>query len=317
MEDKAIRALIKKLTSHIPDGPEVIYRLTLADGKYYVGRTNNIQRRFLEHSLGVGANWTKIYPPTSNIVITSPLHKPQDEDAAVKEMMTEHGIDNVRGGSYCNCNLTSTQYDMLLTEAIRSASICAKCLRAGHMERQCTAKHAYTEKCSRCGAKDHKISNCKNSKTVYGVKIDKIEYCEQCGRKSHHGEHYALGFCECKETRDGEKVLPRKTVHCAYCGDTHTAKDCKKHNRAEISLITAWSSKDDMRAFAERVDDAVWTEKGICYTCGNVPGCMKDECRERRLDIIVNYLTYQTKYRAVEFNRTVAEFASRATRYCE
>lgn len=313
MEDRAIRALIKKCTSHIPDGPEVIYRLTLNNGKYYVGRTNNIQRRFLEHSLGVGANWTKIHPPVSNVIVTSPLHKPQDEDAAVKEMMTEHGIDNVRGGSYCNYNLNDTQYDMLLMEAIRSASICAKCLRAGHMERQCRSKYAYTDKCQRCGDTDHESIECKSIETIYGVKIDKIKYCEQCGRAPHHGDRHGLDFCECKHTRDDELVTPFTIIYCAYCGENHLTSGCTMNN----PVITIKSSKKDCYLFAKKVDDAVWTEKGICYTCGNKPGCMKEECREARLVIIINYLLKQMRYGPIEFNRTVEEFAFRATRYCK
>lgn len=39
-----------------------VYILELIDGSYYVGHTNNLERRLQEHSLGIACNHTKKHP---------------------------------------------------------------------------------------------------------------------------------------------------------------------------------------------------------------------------------------------------------------
>lgn len=38
-----------------------LYVLQLENGKYYVGKTNDITRRYNEHKEGKGCEWTKIH----------------------------------------------------------------------------------------------------------------------------------------------------------------------------------------------------------------------------------------------------------------
>ena len=40
-----------------------IYVLKLEQGKYYIGKTNNIKRRYMEHLQGSGASCTAKYKP--------------------------------------------------------------------------------------------------------------------------------------------------------------------------------------------------------------------------------------------------------------
>jgi predicted GIY-YIG superfamily endonuclease len=37
----------------------IIYALLLVEGKYYVGKTYNLDLRFQEHNSGYGSEWTK------------------------------------------------------------------------------------------------------------------------------------------------------------------------------------------------------------------------------------------------------------------
>ena len=76
-----------------------LYVLKLEHDKYYVGRSNDPQRRFREHADGRGAAWTRRHRPLA-IVHTSSLSSTFDEDRCVKELMKKHGIDSVRGGAY-------------------------------------------------------------------------------------------------------------------------------------------------------------------------------------------------------------------------
>jgi predicted GIY-YIG superfamily endonuclease len=36
-----------------------IYILKLREGKYYIGKTKNVEKRFNEHIAGNGSGWTK------------------------------------------------------------------------------------------------------------------------------------------------------------------------------------------------------------------------------------------------------------------
>ena len=40
-----------------------VYILKLRDGKYYIGSTENVEKRFLEHLEGTASTWTKLHSP--------------------------------------------------------------------------------------------------------------------------------------------------------------------------------------------------------------------------------------------------------------
>ena len=43
--------------------PMSVYTLELANGKFYVGHSDDIPKRIAEHFLGRGAYWTRLNPP--------------------------------------------------------------------------------------------------------------------------------------------------------------------------------------------------------------------------------------------------------------
>jgi hypothetical protein len=78
----------------------IIYVLRLEQRKFYVGKTDlPVQRRFLEHRRGRGAEWTRRFPPIA-IDLEIRETSPYCEDKTVKQYMGMFGIENVRGGSY-------------------------------------------------------------------------------------------------------------------------------------------------------------------------------------------------------------------------
>lgn len=84
-----------------------IYTLELEDGKWYVGKSDDAVKRYQQHKGGDGSAWTKLHKPVRiyEIIVGDDF----DEDKITKKLMAEHGIDNVRGGSYIKPTLTLGQ----------------------------------------------------------------------------------------------------------------------------------------------------------------------------------------------------------------
>jgi predicted GIY-YIG superfamily endonuclease len=114
----------------------LIYALKCQHGKYYVGKTKKpINVRFREHVSGTGSEWTKLHSPIE-ILETKPGDK-WEEDTMVHRMIEKYGIDNVRGGTYCNIKLTSDQINELNTKIISVNDLCYKCHLPGHFANKC------------------------------------------------------------------------------------------------------------------------------------------------------------------------------------
>jgi hypothetical protein len=76
-----------------------IYVLKLTNNKYYVGKTNDLEKRTEIHMNGIVSTWTKKYKPIG-IEKTIKNASPFDEDKYTLEFMNVYGVDNVRGGQY-------------------------------------------------------------------------------------------------------------------------------------------------------------------------------------------------------------------------
>lgn len=114
----------------------VTYVIALANGNYYVGRTNNLQRRLREHKQGYGSEWTKKHGQCQLVQVYED-DNPFYEDMIVKKMMKEHGIEKVRGGAYSQINLPRNSV-MMIENEIRSASdLCFRCGSPGHFVNAC------------------------------------------------------------------------------------------------------------------------------------------------------------------------------------
>lgn len=120
-----------------------IYILKLEKQKFYVGKTENVSRRYQEHVNGTGSTWTKKYKPVSLEKVISNA-SPFDEDKYVKEYMSKYGIDNVRGGAYVTEMLTGAQRDILSKEIRAATDCCTKCGSKTHWLKDC-GKPLYTK----------------------------------------------------------------------------------------------------------------------------------------------------------------------------
>ena len=89
-----------------------IYALRLIKDKYYIGKTNNPGFRLDVHFNYLGSIWTKIYKPVEVCEII-PNCDIYDEDKYTRRYMDKYGIDNVRGGSFCEVILDEATMKLL------------------------------------------------------------------------------------------------------------------------------------------------------------------------------------------------------------
>lgn len=114
-----------------------LYALELQHNKYYIGRTNNVDKRVNDHLLGYGAEWTRHYR-VIRLIEYAFNNDPFDEDKYVKKYMNKYGIDNVRGGSYVTLYLSENQKKCISDELKTANNLCYKCGGADHYISSCT-----------------------------------------------------------------------------------------------------------------------------------------------------------------------------------
>ena len=188
-----------------------IYVLLCEQNKYYIGKTKRpLQKRIKEHFSNDGSEWTKKYKPIK-IIQQIPNADDFDEDKYTKIYMKKYGIDNVRGGSYTQIDLS----DYILTlekELCNASNLCFRCNRPGHFIQDCYAftksdgtyiqenneDESSEEECWCCNycnkefyseyeVERHEKRCCK-PKTSY-------TNCYRCGRQGHYAnECYALTY---------------------------------------------------------------------------------------------------------------------------
>lgn len=90
----------------------MIYVLFLEQNKWYVGFTEReIGIRIAEHFDSNGSEWTKKYKPIQLMHIQEGT--PTDEDNLTLKYMLEYGWWNVRGGRWCQINMTMPPIELL------------------------------------------------------------------------------------------------------------------------------------------------------------------------------------------------------------
>lgn len=150
-----------------------VYKTVDSDGKvgFYIGRTKNFKIRDKEHREGKGANYTRGKTLT---LFHEKQGSPFEEDALTLEYMHHYGIDNVRGGSWCN--LIHTDADRTdIRRKIRTATFATKITL-----------------CNRCGRSNHSTANCYAGTHISGTVLKKEEQksvarrCGRCRRPGHN-----------------------------------------------------------------------------------------------------------------------------------
>ena len=113
-----------------------IYILQLEEGKYYVVKTTQPSFRIDSHFHGSGSSWTKKYKPL-NVLEMIPNCDAYDEDKHTIRCMEKYGIQNVRGGSFCEIKLSDVNVSTLHQMIKGATDKCYICGKTDHFAREC------------------------------------------------------------------------------------------------------------------------------------------------------------------------------------
>lgn len=164
-----------------------IYILRLQGGRFYVGKSNDVMKRYQEHIDGKGSSWTRKYKPVG---VEKIIEKASafDEDRYVKEYMSKHGFNKVRGGIYVQEELDEVQEDTLKRE-IWGANDC----------------------CTNCGRKGHFVKDCHATSDVFG---DSIEYESEEESDTDSDEEIIYQCLKCKKEFNSENHFENHKKYC-------------------------------------------------------------------------------------------------------
>ena len=205
-----------------------LYILKLTRNKYYIGKSNNVSHRIQQHFAGKGAAWTKLHSPVKIITIM-PTIDTFDEDKYTLEYMSKYGIDNVRGGSFCQQTLPN-EARTTINRMINGAK----------------------DKCQGCGQSNHYINKCPNkSKTTKTTKPyvrPKRRLCDRCGRNSHTADMcYAkkdinnatiVDIWTCVVCENDFDIKIKMSDHEKVC--SNHCKRCDRYGHVKLNCYASW-----------------------------------------------------------------------------
>jgi len=189
---------------------EQVYVLQCEKGKYYVGKTTDVMRRFEEHKTGKGSAWTNKYKPIKMLACKA-ITSPHDENNITKDYMNKYGIEHVRGGVYAQTVLSDDVVNVLRNELKGASDVCYKCSLPGHVAAKCPITMPKAQSQAKPKAKSEEV----------------VWECNYCDRQ--FDTEYGCGVHErsCKKTATKVKTSKPKTGACYRCGRPgHYSPDC-------------------------------------------------------------------------------------------
>jgi hypothetical protein len=217
-----------------------IYILNLAQNKFYVGKTDKPKFRLDSHFKNGGCAWTKKYKPIQ-ILGLFPDCDDFDEDKYTLKYMSKYGVDNVRGGSFCQTTLSRENINTIERMIASSNDCCHFCGEKGHFIGRCSNKK---EKQKYSKQNKHFLQLSKDYESADEVEWDdgsdeEEDNCIPWTRKGPFGSSH---------TRYNESDLPGWSCGCSNgCGrnfdtrakmEIHMKKYCELKKNVEAST---WS----------------------------------------------------------------------------
>jgi len=116
-----------------------VYILKLSNGKYYIGESNDIDRRVWMHENSNGSNWTKMYGVIGKMDTIRNNNGNLNELIETLNMINTYGIDNVRGSMFTKVSLNASDKIMAAQLYCELYGLCRKCGGKGHFIGNCTS----------------------------------------------------------------------------------------------------------------------------------------------------------------------------------
>lgn len=139
-----------------------IYILRLEEDKYYVGLYEmSLDPPNMEEILyHINNDWVNTYNPIELLDIV-PLSDSFDVNTIMFKLMNEFGIDNVRGGKFCNLSLNEDERYVFAKLVYGMTDKCYQCGHYGHYKHHCDQYKwkEFTKTCMICHSTDHHKSN--------------------------------------------------------------------------------------------------------------------------------------------------------------
>ena len=168
---------------------EYLYVLKLKQGKWYIGKSADVIKRFEEHKNKRGSAWTSKFTPELLVECKS-ITSEHDETNTTKDYMKKYGIENVRGGAYTQIDMPPTTISVLQQEILGNSDKCYTCRLAGHFTNNCK-KQTLTKEV------DEEVWECeycdRTFTTKFGCSVhekscskDANPPCCRCGREGHY-----------------------------------------------------------------------------------------------------------------------------------
>jgi predicted GIY-YIG superfamily endonuclease len=145
-----------------------VYILKLEEDKYYIGKTTNPDVRIRDHFNSRGAKWTQKYKPVETMEII-PDCDDYDENKHTFKMMKIYGIENVRGGSFCQVVLSQHNINTLNQILFDVSNKCYTCGSTSHYTLNCRNKLNVDGKCNCITSQfsKHRKSKCLLTSILY------------------------------------------------------------------------------------------------------------------------------------------------------
>jgi hypothetical protein len=215
-----------------------IYVLELENKKYYIGKTTNPTFRLEQHGKSNGSSWTQKYKPIKLLQLI-PNCDNFDEDKFTLKYMEQYGINNVRGGTFCELKLKKDNIETIKKMINGSTDKCYICGESGHFANKCKQDYDKimeelidNDLCFRCYRNGHYANDCYAKTTINGEEIidssdEEIEVycCSYCNK-----EFDTLKGATCHENlycKNKKNIINSNNNLCYRCGrDGHYSSDC-------------------------------------------------------------------------------------------
>ena len=158
----------------------IIYILELNNSKYCIGKTDNFENRLQQHISKKGSKWTKKYK-FIKLIDKINSNDSFDEMKYTLIYMSKYGIENVRGGPWCEINLDKEEIKYINKYINSLEDKCYICGSTNHISKNCKERGW---ECEKCGKKFKKKKN-----AIIHEKKCNIWECEKCGKNFKSYNH--------------------------------------------------------------------------------------------------------------------------------